>query len=301
MRKTVFEKVERGEPYYWERVDRNIGWIKPYEQEILRQSVVGVAGTGGMGGLLTAILVRAGFGEIRICDKENFDLSNLNRQFAARRDTVGKSKALETAKELRRITDDMRIIVYEDGICPETVKDFVQGCDLVLDEIEFFSVGGRTLLNEVCRAEGVPVLNANVVGFGSRLFYFTPASFTMRELLGYENVEAAYAMENAARAGSMKDRLEIIRRVMIGLVPEVPNYKSDDVEILHSRLVQEGKGAIFATNPPLAAGFVADRLVLQLLKKKGEPRDIVYPPEMPGYLYVDVAKIVAKVITGKWW
>src|ERR1700721_482305 len=74
--------------YYRERTDRNIGWITAEEQEILRNSVVGIAGTGGMGGLLAATLVRVGIGEIRISDSDVFDVSNINRQFAATRNTI---------------------------------------------------------------------------------------------------------------------------------------------------------------------------------------------------------------------
>ena len=123
----------------------------------------------------------------------------------------------------------------------------------------------------------------------------------MEEVLGYRDSSEAYEMENRARGGSLEDRKEIIDRVMLGLVPELPKYKKDDHEVFFKRIIEEGKGAIFATNPPLSTGIVADRLVLQLLKEKGEKRDIVYPPEMPGYLYFDAATMVAKVVTERWW
>lgn len=288
------------EKYYWERVDRNIGWITKEEQTILRNSVVGIAGNGGMGGLLSAVFIRTGIGETRITDREVFDTSNINRQFAGRRDTIGKSKVVETAKELRRVSDDTIVAVYPQGINETTVDDFVKGCDVILDEIEFFAVGARILLHERARKFGVPLINCNVVGFGSRLFYFTPSSMTMEELLGLTYNEAR-ELENRARAGSRDARNEIIRRVMAGLVPEVPRYKSDDVEVLWQRLSEEGKGAIFATNPPLSTGFVADRVILHLLSQKSAiSRDIVELPEMPGYLYLDAAKMEAKVVKGRW-
>ena len=288
------------ENYYWERVDRNLGWITKEEQNIIRGSVIGIAGNGGMGGILGAIFLRAGFGEIRITDREVFDVSNINRQFAARKETVGKSKALETAKELRRISEDSIIVVYPQGIAEETVDSFVNGCDIVLDEIEFFAIGARILLHERARRHGSPVINCNVIGFGSRLFLFTRESMTMEELIGW-SYEEAREMESRVRNGDGIARDEIIERVMRGLVPEIPEYKSGDREILWRRLKEEGRASIFATNPPLSTGFVANRVALYLLNRKSSlKREIAEIPEMPGYLYLDAAKMEAKVVRGRW-
>ncbi len=288
------------EAYYRERTDRNIGWITREEQDIIRDSVVGVAGTGGMGGLVSAVLLRAGFGEIRIADCEVFDTSNINRQLAARRETVGKSKGIETARELRRISADSTLVVYPMGISEDTVDQFLAGCDIALDEVEFFAISARILLHQRARRLGIPLINCNVVGFGTRLFFFTPDSMTMEELLGL-TYDAAKRLEARARGGSADARDEIIERVMKGLVPEIPEYKTNDREILFRRLREEGKASIFATNPPLSTGFVADRLVLELLSRKSPvKREIVPALEMPGYLYFDAARMEARAVRGRW-
>lgn len=300
MEKIVHERREESDAYYRERTDRNIGWLAPHEQEILRNATVGIAGNGGMGGLLGAVMLRAGIGEIKIADREVFDASNINRQFAARKDTIGKSKALETAQELLRITDDARIVVYPEGIGEATADDFVAGCDLVFDEIEFFAISARILLHERARRAKVPLMNCNVVGFGTRLFLYTPDSMTMEEQLGL-SYEEAQVLEREARQGSQVAREEIITRVLDGLVPELPEYREGERAFVLNRLRNEGKAAIFATNPPLATGFVADRAALFLLRNSGERRDIVEAPKMPGYLYFDAARMEAKVVKGIWW
>ena len=128
---SVYELLPKdfSQSYYDERTDRNIGWITREEQEMLKNSVVGIAGCGGMGGLVAATLLRLGVGEIRIADIEVFDRSNLNRQFAASKNTIGKSKAFETAKILRDISDDTKIAVYPQGITEETAENFSEKCD----------------------------------------------------------------------------------------------------------------------------------------------------------------------------
>jgi molybdopterin/thiamine biosynthesis adenylyltransferase len=69
MMQTAERTLYRGEyndDFYWERVDRNLGWlgVTPAEQrsrqEKLRDAVIGVAGTGGIGGAVALRLVRMG-------------------------------------------------------------------------------------------------------------------------------------------------------------------------------------------------------------------------------------------------
>lgn len=296
----VYEPVSPIPGYYAERVNRNFFWITEEEQKVIQNTKVGIAGNGGMGGLLGAVLLRAGFGEIRIADNQSFDLSNLNRQFAARKDTIGKSKALETAEELRRITDDTKIVVYPEGITPDTVDSFVQDCDLIFDELELFAASARILLHQKARGAGISLLNCNVVGFGTRLFLFTPEGMTIEELLGL-SCEEAKELENLAQGGSREAIGDLVNRLLKGLVPELPEYKVGDVKLAIKRLLEERKAPIFATQPPLSTGFVANRAVLHLLQRAGfEKRDIPGIPKMPGYLYFDAAFMQAKIVQGRW-
>jgi len=306
---TVYRLLPKNidEAYYLERTDRNIGWITREEQEILRQSTIGIAGCGGMGGLLAQVFLRLGVGEIRISDIEEFDVSNINRQFAATRSTVGKSKAFETANLLRKVSDDFTLLVYPQGIVPETADHFLSGCDVVCDEIEFWAIGARILLHKQARAHGISILNGNTIGFGTRLYFFTPTSGTMEECLGFTYEEAA-VLEEKVRLGkaTTEETKLIMNRVIKGLLPEFAEYCADDphfrnFEMSSERLFNEGKGAIIATNPPMATGFLADHVLLYLLRNSGVKRNYVQPQEMPGYLYFDVARMEAKTVKGEWW
>ena len=65
---------------YSQHISRNLGHVTPEEQEFLRTTPIGVFGVGGIGGLLSELLVRAGCERLIICDRDVFDMSNLNRQ-----------------------------------------------------------------------------------------------------------------------------------------------------------------------------------------------------------------------------
>ncbi len=289
--------------YYRERTDRNIGWITREEQELLSHAVIGIAGCGGMGAQLAEKFLRLGVGEIRIADNEAFDVSNINRQFAASRKTVGVSKAFATARMLRNVSDDNTIVVYPRGICASSVHDFTRGCDVICDEIEFWAVGPRILLHQEARRENVPVFNCNTVGFGTRLFLFTPESSTMEELLHMSLEEGMELSASLAQKTASKTQIARVMESMLeGLVPELPDYYQGggNADIVRMRLFTEGRASIIATNPPLATGFLADRVLLYLLRSSETKRNIVETPTMPAYLYFDAALMQAKVIKGRW-
>lgn len=283
--------------YYRERTDRNIGWITRQEQSILRDAVVGIAGCGGMGGLLASLLTRAGIGEVRIADCETFDISNINRQFGAMRGTVGESKALVTAQLTRAVTDDATLVVYPQGITEATVDAFLDSCDVVCDEIELLAIDARILLHRQARAAGVPLLNCNTVGFSTNLFAYTPDGMTIEAALGFD-YDTARELRQRAGAGDRASAERIASNILRVVIPELPEYcpqepESDRAAFLR-RLAAEQKASIIATNPSFAGGFLANRVLLHLLRDSRVARDIVPTPAMPEYLYVDALRLVAE-------
>jgi molybdopterin/thiamine biosynthesis adenylyltransferase len=293
--------------YYRERTDRNIGWITREEQAMIHGAVIGVAACGGMGGEIAEKFLRLGVGELRIADNEVFDTSNINRQFAAARGSVGCSKAARTAQLLRDITDDTTLLVYPQGICEESVLRFVCGCDIVCDEIELWCVGARILLHRIARAVDIPIVVCNTVGFGSHLFLFTPRSTTVEECLGMDYGEACVVQERFAKGElSEEETMRFMEAVTRGLCVEWPEYCSagsavKNRDLTRARLLHEKCAATIATNPPFACGFLADRVLLHLLRNSSVKRRVVAIPEMPGYCYLDAATMTAKVVKGKWW
>lgn len=291
--------------YYRERTDRNIGWITQEEQAALSRATVGIAGCGGMGGLLANIFIRLGIGEVRIADCERFDISNINRQYAASRQSVGTSKAFETARLVRMVSDDATLVVYPQGIVEQTVDTFLEGCDVICDEIEFWAVGSRILLHERARQHGISLFNCNTVGFGTRLFLFTPDGETMETCLGLSAQEATTLQSRIQNREASPDEVRAVMEAMLrGLVPELPEYCPEDanyrtVDAARGRLFAENKATIIATNPPLASGFLADHVLLHLLGRSSVRRTIPRIPPPPGYLYFDAAFMRAAIVERK--
>jgi len=298
---------DRGPLFYAERTDRNLGWITEAEQVLLRRSTVAVAGCGGMGGVAAELLLRAGIGEIRIADLELFDPSNIHRQIAAGVDTVGIAKVFATAKRLRGITDDTTLVVYPQGVVPATFAHFVEGADLVLDEVEAWAIAARIGLHREARLQGIDVMNCNSIGAGTRLFLFTPESDTMERCLDVTYAEAEeFRLRSLDGTATVQERRRMAEAVVCGLLPEVPEYsprdpKESTYRNLYRRLVEEGKAMILASNPYGAASFLVTNVLFYLLRHSEVVREIVRPVPMPGYLYRDDLRGVFKVVRERWY
>ena len=60
---------------YSQAFSRNIGWVTPSEQNLLRGKRVAIAGMGGVGGVHLLTLARLGVGAFHIADFDRFDLA----------------------------------------------------------------------------------------------------------------------------------------------------------------------------------------------------------------------------------
>lgn len=269
---------------YWESISRNLGIISPAEQQKLRDSCVAIAGCGGMGGLAAVQLARIGVGHLKIADGGSFELSNLNRQFAAKISTLGKNKAECTYNEIKQIAPDIEVDVFTEGITAGNADYFVEGADIVCDEIDFFQVDARIFLHRAARRASVNVLNCNVIGFGTRIFLFTPQSMTMEELLAVdEHIEITD---------------DVVCRLVQRLAPHLPPDISE--KVFQEWIVEARRAPIFGGTPALSSGILVLRTCLQLLGN--DNRAWIRPlPAMPGYAYFDAGTFESFIHTGTWW
>lgn len=304
----VYRLNARFDPeFYAKRTHRNHPWMhrQADQNTWVRGVTVGIAGCGGMGGLVPALLARAGLGVIRFADPDVYDESNINRQFMARKDTIGQSKALCTARAVRDITDDVTFEAYTDGICEDTVHSFVEGCDVILDEIELFDLANRLLLHRVARELGVPVFNCNTVGTSSHMFLYTPSGLSLEEVLGvsYAELIALKARRRTQDPGQSEAATdELGKRALRALVPRIPEYYPGQLKEALA-MVKQGTAPIHPCNPTMAAGWLADRIIMFLQQSQSStPYNYLRMPEMPTYLWYDAGSHRMEVVNeGRWW
>lgn len=151
------------------RYDRQIGVeeIGLQGQRRLMEATVLVIGAGGLGCPLLYSLAGAGIGTIRVVDGDEVSFGNLNRQFLYQESDVGRQKAVCACEKLNRFNSDISFVpapVYVDG---DNIGELTEGCSLVFLAVD--NMETRFLVNDVCMAQGIPLINGGVDGFSGNI------------------------------------------------------------------------------------------------------------------------------------
>ena len=160
---------------------RHEGLISAEEQQRLRRSHVAIVGMGGVGGVHLVTLGRLGIGRFSIADLDAFDVANMNRQYGARTDTLGRPKVEVMAEEIRRINPEVELRVFDHGIAPESIADFLSGVDLFVDGIDFFAIDLRRRLFRQAAQNGIYAVTAGPIGFSTAWLAFDPNGMSFDE------------------------------------------------------------------------------------------------------------------------
>ena len=238
-------------PFYRERVRPNIGILTETEQEKLRTACVGIAGCGAVGGHAAADLAYWGIGHLKLAEFDVFETSNANRQLFAAFSTIGKPKVKVISENLKDISPDIQLDLFKEGITFQNVDEFTEGCDLILDAIDYESPKFEVALHRAARKRGIPVFVSQCIGFGASMFAFYPDSLSYETYLGID--------ENLEIEDINFSHIDIIR-----LIPIFPDYV--DQTILNKVILGEIEAPTVITGQTIAVGLTVTEMILQLTK-----------------------------------
>jgi len=258
---------------------RNIGIFTEDEQERLKQSTIAVAGMGGVGGLLAERLIRLGLGNIKITDLGSFEQSNLNRQFGSSMATLDWNKAKVVYEEIRDINPEAKISYSDTGIKSETdAINFVAGCDLVIDEMDYGAWQESIFLQRAARKRGIYYLFSGAIGFGALLTNFDPQGITLEE---YNKLPPNEDLNNIKELSVPTERI----------LPVVPSYvnRAMSLDILQEVIAGQRPVPTCSIGVGLASILAASEAINIILRRK----EIVKAPQ---YIYIDL--LDQKFITG---
>ncbi len=143
-------------------------------QEKLKNARVLMVGAGGLGSPCTYYLAAAGVGTIGILDKDQVDLSNLQRQILHTVDRIGMSKAASAAITLTALNPEIQIITLDVELTPDNVRDIIQPYDVIINGVDNFPT--RFLLNDACFLAGKPLVEAGVLRYDGLLMTIVPGA-----------------------------------------------------------------------------------------------------------------------------
>lgn len=202
--------------------------------DALAQKHVAVFGVGGVGGFVVEALARAGVGKLDLIDKDEVDLTNLNRQIVALHSTVGRPK-VEVAKErVLDINPSLDVTTHQCFFLPENADSFdFSRYDYVVDAVD--TVSAKLALVEAAKKAGTPVISA--MGAGNKLdptrfqvadiskTSVCPLAKVMRRELrkrGIDHLKVVFSTE-APRKPNHPEGANTARKVSPGSVPFVPS------------------------------------------------------------------------------
>ena len=277
MNNRIIHKAKMHKQNYDERVNRTEAFLgrTPKEQkqaqELLARSTIGIAGTGGIGGAMALRLARFGVKHIKIADPESFDWSNINRQLGASKDTIGRNKSEVVGEIVYNLAGDVTIEVFKDGITSENATEFVSGCDIILDQLEFYVIKEKFALHKAFRKEKKCkcILACSVVGWNSHLYKFTKESMPIEEWYG---ISDDYTITD-----ELTDKLI---KLWSPNLPHFPPYNE-----IRRWMKDNNAAPIFAGAPPLAEGILTQRVILSLLDREYPPFAKVLEPIPQMYIY----------------
>ena len=144
--------------------------------ERLNDAHVAIFGIGGVGGYVAEALARSGVGTFDLVDRDEVDITNLNRQIIALDSTVGRAKVSVMAERIKDINPNASVNPRQCFFLPENSDEFdFSRYDYVIDAVD--TVTAKLAIITKAIAEGVPVISS--MGAGNRL---DPARFRVSDI-----------------------------------------------------------------------------------------------------------------------
>lgn len=133
--------------------------------EKLQKSKVAIFGIGGVGSYVVEALVRAGIANFILVDKDIVDLTNLNRQIIATRETVGMPKVEVAKRRILEINPNAKVEIYQEFFMPNSKDFFNNTVDYIVDAID--TVTAKIEL--VVRANNYNIPIISCMGTGNKI------------------------------------------------------------------------------------------------------------------------------------
>jgi tRNA threonylcarbamoyladenosine dehydratase len=127
--------------------------------DIMKNSTVAVLGIGGVGSFAAEALARSGVGRLILIDKDDVDITNVNRQLIALLSTVGQPKADLMKDRIKDINPDCEVIALKIFYTEETYEQiFDYNLDFVVDASD--TIVYKIHLMKECLKRNIPMISS---------------------------------------------------------------------------------------------------------------------------------------------
>ena len=139
-------------------------------QEKLLASHALIIGAGGLGSPVALYLASAGVGRITICDGDDVDLTNLQRQIIHRTDALGRRKVDSARVTLAAINPEVEVVAVAERVGDKRLAELAASADVVVDGSDNFAT--RHAVNRACVKLRKPLVSGAGVRFDGQVAVF---------------------------------------------------------------------------------------------------------------------------------
>ncbi|UYP48151.1 hypothetical protein NEF87_004436 [Candidatus Lokiarchaeum ossiferum] len=145
--------------------------IEGWDQNIVKNSTVFIAGVGALGCEIAKDLALAGIGKLILCDLDTIETSNLSRQMLFYKGDEGRYKAEVAAERLKLMNPFMETEVYTIPLQKISMEKYLE-CQVVIAALD--NVQARMDLNKFCQKLKIPLIEGGTVGFEGHVQVILP-------------------------------------------------------------------------------------------------------------------------------
>jgi len=232
-------------------------------QEKLKATTVFVAGAGGGASPTITQLALIGFGTIRICDYDEVELSNLNRQFIHNEERLGMNKALSAQIEVNKTNPHVNVIPITQKLTRENVGELVGDSEIIFDM--FDGPADKFILSEYAVARGIPHVIISMTDINAYTVVFhTPTTPCYHCIFDKKKLAA----------------------IVAGMQSRVENYKKNPLPVVSTSLfistgtaINEALKILLGFKKPAYNKFF-------YFNQRGEEENLVYTPGYKAMTYL---------------
>lgn len=127
--------------------------------EKLKNATVAVLGVGGVGSFAVEALARSGIGRLVLIDRDNVDITNINRQIHALLSTIGRPKVELMKERIADINPECKVIALQMFYTEETYEQFFSyDLDFVIDASD--TIIYKVHLMKECLKRNIPIISS---------------------------------------------------------------------------------------------------------------------------------------------
>ncbi len=142
-----------------------------YEGQLkIKQGICLIIGLGGLGSSTALYLASSGIGTLLLCDFDDVDESNLQRQIIHQQLSIGHNKAASAKKTLLALNPNINIEIFESKLNESGLIQLAQKSDVIVDCSDNFET--RYLLNAISLKTQKPLVSGAAIRTEGQLSVF---------------------------------------------------------------------------------------------------------------------------------